>query len=197
LKKVLLYLPKGFEELEAAAFTDVMGWSRVEGLEPVYITTAGMHDQVRCTWSFTVLPDLMLHNVAIADYDALVLPGGFEEAGYYEDVFDERVSETILLFYEAEKWIAAVCVGALPLGHAGILKGRRATTYHLGEGKRRKQLADFGAEVVDQRIVESGRVMTSTAPETAIDVAFRLLERLTGPENVRRVRRAMGFDGPE
>ncbi|MBD3165329.1 DJ-1 family protein [bacterium] len=193
MKQVLLILPRGFEELEAAAFTDVFGWSRAEGIEPVGLVTAGLRDKVRCTWNFTVLPEHRLQDIDLDSFDALALPGGFEEEGFYEDAFDERILETVRAFHHAGKWIAAVCVGALCLGRAGILEGKRATTYHLSGGHRRRQLAQYGANVVDERIVEDHRILTSTAPETALDVAFRLLERLTGPENTAVVRREMGY----
>ena len=74
-----------------------------------------------------------------------------------------------------------------------MLKGRRATTYHVGDGRRRKQLADFGAQVVDERVVVDRGIITSTAPETAVDVALALLAVLTGEENALNVRRAMGY----
>ena len=51
MKKVLLLLANGFEEYEASAFTDVLGWSRVFGM-PVKVVTAGMHPQLRCTWNY-------------------------------------------------------------------------------------------------------------------------------------------------
>ena len=98
--------------------------------------------------------------------------------------------------YGHSKPIASICVGALPLAHSGILKGRRATTYHLGDGRRRRQLADFGVEVSDQAIVRDGNVVTSTSPATAIDVALMLLEALTDAENAQAIRLSMGFGGP-
>ena len=41
-KKVLLFLAQGFEEYEAGVFTDVIGWSRVFGNEPVDVITSGL-----------------------------------------------------------------------------------------------------------------------------------------------------------
>ncbi len=202
MKKLLLLLAQGFEEYEAAVFTDVMGWSRVVGDTSVEVVTAGLRDTITCTWSFTVTPQAQAKDLDLDDFDALAIPGGFQRAGFYEDAYHEDVLEIIRDFDRKGKIIASVCVGALPLGKSGILKGRRATTYHLTNGIRRKQLADFGAEVVDEHVVVDGNVITSTAPATALDVAFTLLEKLTSPENVRVVKEAMGFDkikgeGPE
>jgi 4-methyl-5(b-hydroxyethyl)-thiazole monophosphate biosynthesis len=51
----------------------------------------------------------------------------------------------------------------------------------------------MGANVLDQQIVKDGRIITSTSPATAVDVAFALLEELTSRENMREIKRRMGF----
>lgn len=105
---------------------------------------------------------------------------------------------TIILAYtamfHAAGAIASICVGALAVGRSGALKGRRATTYHLFEGKQRRELAAMVARVVDAPLVRDGGIITSTSPATAIDVAFALLEDLASRENVTTVRRLMGFE---
>ena len=45
----------------------------------------------------------------------------------------------------------------------------------------------------DERIVEDRNIITSSSPETALDVAFLLLEKLTNQENTQEVKRRMGF----
>jgi 4-methyl-5(b-hydroxyethyl)-thiazole monophosphate biosynthesis len=123
------------------------------------------------------------------------IPGipGFEAYGFYEEAYSVPVSDLICAFDASDKPIASICVGALPLAKSGILKGRQATTYHLREGLRRKQLASFGVNVVDEPIVFDGNVITSTSPATAMEVAFDLLTRLTGKENSDHIRKSMGF----
>jgi len=193
MKNVLLLLAQGFEEYEASVFTDVLGWSREVGDFPVSVKTAGRRAQIRCTWNFTVTPEHQLSEISIDDYDALAIPGGFEEAGFYEDAYHEDFLKTIRQFHETGKIIASICVGALPLGKSGILKNKKATTYHLMGGKRREQLESFGAYVQDQPIVVDGNIITSTSPATALDVAFTLLRMLTSPDNEKKVKTAMGF----
>ena len=46
------------------------------------VVTAGLHDRLKCTWNFTVIPEVTLDSVKVEDYDALAIPGGFEEAGF-------------------------------------------------------------------------------------------------------------------
>ena len=84
----------------------------------------------------------------------------------------------------ADKIIASICVGALPMGKNGVLNGRKGTTYHLNE-LRQQQLTAFGVEVVNQPIVIDKNIITSSSPATALDVAFTLLELLTSSENCK------------
>ncbi len=194
-KKVLLFLAKGFEEYEASVFTDIMGWSRNYGNEPVDLITTGFRSEIKGAWNFNVRPELEFENVNVNDYDALAMAGGFENAGFYEDAYDERLLNLIREFYEEGKIIAAICVSALPVAKSGALKGRKATTYDLSDGVRRKQLADFGAIVQDKDIVIDKNIITSIGPSTAVDVAFMLLEMLTDKENVSVVKKYMRFIG--
>jgi protein deglycase len=194
MKKVLLLLANGFESLEASVFTDVIGWNKTDGDGTTELVTVGLRGRLKCTFNFTVIPELTLDQVSLSEYDALAIPGGFEAAGFYEDAFDERFLNVIRDFDKAGKTIASICVGALPVGKSGVLKGRYGTTYNLGEGKRQKQLAEFGVNVLAaQPIVKDRNIITSFNPSTAMDVAFLLLEELTSEENCRKVKELMGF----
>ena len=192
-KKILLFLAQGFEEYEASVFTDVIGWSRVYGNEPVNLVTTGLRPEIKCTWNFIVRPELEFEKINVQEFDALAIPGGFEKAGYYQDAYDERFLNLIREFDNQGKIIASICVAALPIAKSGVLKGRKATTYDLLDGVRRKQLADLAAEVQDESIVIDKNIITSTGPSTAIDVAFILLEMLTDKENVKVVKKYMRF----
>jgi 4-methyl-5(b-hydroxyethyl)-thiazole monophosphate biosynthesis len=192
-KKVLLFLAQGFEEYEAGVFTDVIGWSRVIGTEPVDMITTGLRPEIKCKWNFNVRPEIEFDKINSKDYDALAIPGGFEDAGFYEDVFDERFLNLIREFNKDGKIIAAVCAAAIPVGKSGVLKGRDATTYDLSDGCRRKQLADYGANVQNLHIVIDKNIITSTGPATGLDVSFALLEMLTSIENVNVVKKNMRF----
>ncbi|AFM27036.1 DJ-1/PfpI family protein [Desulfomonile tiedjei] len=193
MKRVLLLLCKGFEIYEAAAFYDVLGWSGAYGSEQVAVVTVGLRKEVQGSFGIRVIPDRLLSEAHPEDFEALAVPGGFETHGYYEEAYSEPVADLIRRFFAMEKPIASICVGALPLANSGILKGRQATTYHLLEGIRRKQLASFGAHVIDKPIVWDENVITSTSPATAMEVAFALLARITSKENSDQIRLKMGF----
>ena len=195
MKRVLLVLCKGVEIYEAAAFYDVLGWSGAFGTEAVEVVTTGLQDEVEATFGLRIIPDALLSDISVEDFDALAIPGGFEAYGYYDDAYSEGVAALIRHFESSHKPIAAICVGALPLANSGILRGRQATTYPLREGLRRKQLAGFGVHVVDRPIVHDGNITTSTSPATAMEVAFSLLAELTSQENAEQIRSMMGFEG--
>ncbi|MBN2116807.1 MAG: DJ-1/PfpI family protein [Anaerolineales bacterium] len=193
MKQVLLLLCRGVEIYEAAAFYDVLGWSGTYGIEPVKVVTVGLQTEVQGTFGIRIIPDKVIVAVQAEEFEALAVPGGFEIYGYYEEAYSEPVANLIHRFEELGKPIASICVGALPLANSGILKERRGTTYHLREGVRRKQLAEFGVNVVDAPIVQDGNVITSTSPATAMGVAFELLARITSIENSHHIQRMMGF----
>jgi len=194
MKRVLLFLSQGFEEYEASVFTDVIGWSRIYGTDPVDLKTTGLRKEIKCTWNFVVKPELDFNEINVNDYDALAIPGGFEKSGFYEDAFDEKFLNLIRQFDNQGKIIASICVAALPVAKSGVLKNRNATTYDLLDGLRRKQLAEFGAIIKDEKIVVDKNIITSIGPSTAIDVAFTLLEMLTDKENLKAVKHYMRFE---
>ena len=90
MKKVLLLLANGFEAVEASVFTDVIGWNKLEGDTTTDLVTAGMHERLKCTWNFTVIPEILISEVNVDEFEALAIPGGFEEAGFYEDAYSEE-----------------------------------------------------------------------------------------------------------
>ncbi|GKU76464.1 DJ-1/PfpI family protein [Paenibacillus sp. L3-i20] len=194
MSKVCLLLPNGFEALEASVFTDVLGWNKLEGDGSTELITVGTRAELKCTWNFTVIPEKVLSEVTVEEFDALALPGGFKSAGFYEDAFRPDVLAFIREFDRQGKDIASICVGALPIGKSGALQGRTATTYNLNNGLRQTMLAEMGVQVIpDQPIVIDRNIITSYNPSTAFDVAFLLLERLTSTDNANNVKRLMGF----
>jgi protein deglycase len=192
-KKVLLLLANGFEAYEASVFTDVLGWNEYKGDGSTPLVTCGLHKKLRCTWGFTVIPEMQLSEIDVAGFDALAIPGGFEQAGFFIDAYNEAFLSIIREFDQAGKYIASICVGALPVGRSGVLAGRKGTTYHLNGGLRQRQLAEYGVEILNQSMVIDKNIITSSCPSTALDVAFSLLEMLTSAENCRKVKHLMGF----
>lgn len=108
-------------------------------------------------------------------YDVLVVPGGFGTRALVDD--DEfvawlRTSDADLL--------ASVCTGALLLGAAGYLEGKRATTHPSSY----EDLEPYCGTVVEERVVEDGDVVTARGVSSGIDLGLHLCTRLAG-ETVR------------
>jgi protein deglycase len=191
MKKVLLLLADGFEIYEASVFIDVIGWNLVEGDKSTQLFTCGLRKEIKSSFNQRFIVDHLVSDIDISEFDALAVPGGFEVYGFYKDAYDEQFLDIIRGFKAQNKFIASICVGALPLGKSGILKGKTATTYN--NPIRRAALQGFGVEVINQRIVTDDNMVTSWNPSTAVDVAFLLLEHLTKKINANKVRRLMGF----
>ena len=77
--KVLLFLAKGFETMEASVFIDVFGWAKISYGYDVEVVTCGIKETVISAFGIPVKVDVLLSNVRLDEYDALAIPGGFEE----------------------------------------------------------------------------------------------------------------------
>lgn len=191
--KVLLLCLHAFETMEFAPFIDVFGWARDDFDCPIEVVTCGFQKQVMTTFHVPVIMDICIEDVVVEEYDAIALPGGFEEYGFYKEAYDERTLQLLRDFNAANKWIASVCVAAFPLAKSGVLKDRSATTYHLRNGFKRNELASYGVELGEPWLVIDKNIITSSCPKSAPDVAFVLLEQLTSKEVADKVRAVMGF----
>jgi protein deglycase len=192
MKKVLLLLADGFETFEASVFIDVIGWNLVDGDHSTELFTCGLKKEIKSSFNQRFIVDYLIEEIDISSFDALAVPGGFEVYGFYNDAYDERFLGLIRSFKANNKCIASICVGALPLGKSGVLKGKKGTTYN--NAKRREALKEFGVQVIHQPIVEDDNMITSWNPSTAVDVALLLLEHLTTKNNAHKIRRLLGFE---
>ena len=120
--------------------------------------------------SFT--PDVV--GASLADYDLLVVPGGHgTDALQHDDAFLDwlRTAAPVPLK-------ASVCTGSILLGAAGFLEGRRATTHPNAYD----ELAPFCEQVVDERVVDTGDVITARGVASGLDLGLHVVERLAGAE---------------
>ncbi|RPI79728.1 MAG: DJ-1/PfpI family protein [Desulfobacteraceae bacterium] len=193
MKKVLLLLANGFETYEACVFIDVIGWNLADGDRNTQLFTGGLTKEVKSTFDQKMIVDFTIDQINVDDFEALAIPGGFEEYGFYQDAYDERFLNLIRAFHEKGKIIASICVAALSVAKSGILKGKQATTYNRMGGRRQKALAEFGAIVKNEPVVMDSGIITSWNPSTAMDVAFLLLELLTSKEKADYIKDMMGF----
>jgi cyclohexyl-isocyanide hydratase len=144
----------------------------------------GTEEPVRDETGVVVQPDAVYQD--LAGFDLLVVPGGL---GTRELRQDERLLEW-LRTWGAERPIASVCTGALLLGAAGYLEGRRATTNHGALDL----LAPYCRQVVtDRRIVEDGHVVTAGGVSSALDLGLYLVQRFWGAAERQRIAAEMEY----
>jgi putative intracellular protease/amidase len=123
----------------------------------------------------------------IPDPDVVVVPGG---AGTRPLLADEAVLGWLREAHSGSRWTTSVCTGSLLLGAAGILEGLRATSHWIW----RDYLRGFGAEPVDERVVEDGKVITAAGVSSGIDMALRLAHREAGEDVARAIQLGIEYD---
>lgn len=191
--KVLVLCLHAFEMMEVSPFIDVFGWAHDEFGHDIEVVTCGLKKQVTSTFGIRMEVDQLIDDIKVEEYAALAIPGGFQEYGFYEEAYAQPTLALIQSFYQQNKVIASVCVGAFPLAKSGILTGKTATTYHLRGDYKRKELEAFGVVLGSPWLEIDGTIITSSCPKTAPDVAFALLELLTSKEQMQQVKEVMGF----
>jgi transcriptional regulator GlxA family with amidase domain len=129
-------------------------------------------------------------DLAIADLDdpeVVVVPGG---PGSRPLMGDPEVQEWLRTAHGGSTWTTSVCTGALVLGAAGILDGKRATTHWAFVDR----LAEFGAEPRAARVVEDGKVITAAGVSAGIDMALTLASRLAGDQVAQAIQLGIEYD---
>jgi len=172
MARVLIPLAAGCEELEAVTLIDLLVRAGIE------VVTAGLEPgPVRASRGVTLLPDTTLEAVADEGFDMVVLPGGLPGADHLNA--DPRIHALLHRTAEAGGYTAAICAAPTILAAAGLLAGRRATSYP--GFLDRLALPDTTTD--DSRdVVVDGRVITSRGPATAIPFALQLIALLAGEE---------------
>jgi len=154
-KVLMIIAPRNFrdeelfhtkEELEAAG-NSVMIASTTTG------TASGMLDG-------TAKPDITINEVNVDDYDAVVFVGGTGSSIYFNDQKAHKIAKTA---NEKGKLVCAICIAPSTLANAGLLRGKKATSYPSEEGNLRSKGANFTGNSVEK----DGNIITATGPSAA------------------------------
>ncbi|MDH5327231.1 MAG: DJ-1/PfpI family protein [Gammaproteobacteria bacterium] len=171
MKKVLVPLAQGCEELEAITIVDLL---RRAGIE---VTTAGLDNTtIKASRGSVLVADTTLDQALEQDYDMIALPGGLPGADHLRD--DARVIELLQYMAQQDKYIAAICAAPKVLAKAGLLSGKCATAF---PGTLEK-LGLNDIQIQSAPWVQDGKMITSRGPGTAMDFALRLIEELEGKQ---------------
>lgn len=179
MKRVIVPLAPGFEEIEALAVVDILRRGGVE------VTMASTVDgPIEGKNGIRVIADATLDEALGGDYDMVVLPGG--ALGTENLKADDRVRVLVARLFEEGRFIAAICAAPTVLSAMGMTKGRSVTSHPSVREELEKT-----ASYKDDRVVVDGTIITSRAPGTAIEFALKLVELLGGAEKAREVNRGV------
>jgi 4-methyl-5(b-hydroxyethyl)-thiazole monophosphate biosynthesis len=167
MKSALVLFAEGSEELEAVTIVNILRRGGVS------VSLSGLTSgALRGSRGITLQPDTTLEAVLSQEFDMIVLPGG--QPGTNNLKADARVLQLVKKMYAQGKYVTAICAAPSVLATAGLLDGKRATSFPTA-------LNNFpNVNLQAAAVVEDGKLITSRGPGTAMDFALTLLERLVG-----------------
>ncbi len=166
MKTVLVPLFEGFEEIEAITIIDVLRRADIE------VVTASLETKtVIGAHAIAIIADTLLDQVNSSEFDAIVLAGG---AGTFRMREDPRITKMLIAHAKADKLIGAICAAPTVLSKAGLLKGKRATSFPSVQDQ-----LEVGEYLIIPVVVD-GFVVTSRGAGTAMAFALKLVEILKG-----------------
>ena len=195
MKKIAVFLFEGAELFEIATFTDIFGWNNVVGLKEyrdIKLETISYKESIKCTWGGEIKVEKVIteENIAIFfDYDALIIPGGFGKANFFEGKNNKSFKKLIKYFSENNKIIVAICSAVINLLESAYIKDKKVTTYLLDNKRYFNQLKNYNVIPVEEEVVEDNNLFTCSGPGNALELSFRLLEKLTSKKNLEIVKK--------
>ncbi|MFE4369134.1 DJ-1/PfpI family protein [Streptomyces sp. NPDC056835] len=128
------------------------------------------------------------------DADLMVVPGGGfarrNEAGIWSEIDKGTLPTALRDAQRRGLTTLGVCTGVILLSAAGLTDGRTCTTHH----RAKSYLAEQGATVVDQRVVDDGDLVTAGGVSSGLDGALWLLERFIGSSAATSVEAVLEFE---
>jgi 4-methyl-5(b-hydroxyethyl)-thiazole monophosphate biosynthesis len=174
----LVPLAQGSEELEAVTVLNIL---RRAGIEAVSASLDGQ--PIRGSRGTMLIPDTSLDEALKRSFDMVVLPGG--QPGTNNLKADARIIKLVQRMATEGRYVSAICAAPSVLATAGLLDGKRATSF--------PGALDAFPQVSQQpqAVVEDGKLVTSRGPGTAMDFALTLVERLAGKAKRDEVEAAL------
>ena len=180
MKRLLLFLAEGFEEIEALTVVDVLRRADVQvdmcTLSEEYVN--GAHDII-------VKSDLHLDTIDQNNYDGLILPGGPGTDNLKNNV---RVVQLVKDFDMSGKLVAAICAAPTVLAEAGIVNGHNITSYPTVKNFLNNSIYK------EELVVLDNNLLTSRGPATALPFAFAILEAIGLNERSEELKEGMLYN---
>ncbi len=178
MKRVLVPLANGFEEIEATTIIDIL---RRAGAE---VVTAGLEKRnVTGSHEIKMVADSVIDEHLSDQWDLIVLPGGVP--GTQNLAADPRIIDMLKSHAATNKLTAAICAAPAVLEKAELTANHKVTS-HPTWADRMTTAIHTGS-----RVEEDGILVTGQAAGAAMEFAFRLVEKLYGPEKVTEVNQGV------
>jgi len=182
--KVMVFLANGFEEVEALTVVDYLRRMDIE-VDTVSIT---QEKQVNGAHDIPVLADKTIDEIDEVDsYDGVVIPGGMPGATNLRD--NPRVIEIVKEMDNKGKLAAAICAGPIVLEKAGVISGKKVTSYPGFEDQLSSGVYEQESVVRDQNII------TARGPALAVDFAIEIVKYLLGQEKADELKKGILYRG--
>ena len=197
MKKIAIFLFEGAELFEIASFTDIFGWNNIVGLKEfrdIKLETISYKESIKCTWGGEIKVEEVITEENIEkffDSDVLIIPGGFGKANFFEEKNNKIFKKLTKHFSENNKIIVAICSAVINLLESAYIKDKKVTTYLLDNKRYFNQLKNYNIIPVEEEIVEDNNLFTCSGPGNALELSFRLLEKLTSKKNLEIVKKNM------
>jgi 4-methyl-5(b-hydroxyethyl)-thiazole monophosphate biosynthesis len=164
MKRTLLILSEGFEEIEAVTPLDLLRRAGVEAVS----ASAGPDLLVAGARGVKIQADRMLDDCLGETFDMVILPGG---PGVDKLRKDGRVLDLARRSHAAGVPLAAICAAPVILADAGVAQGHTLTSFPAREAELRAR----GLAYVQDRVVVDGKVITSRGAGSAEEFALALV----------------------
>lgn len=135
-------------------------------------------EPVRAYNGMRVVPDVTLDECP--QLDILVIPGG---QGRRQAMKNPAILDFVKRQQPQARYITSVCTGSFVLAETGLLDGKKATTYH----EYYDDLAAYPIEVVREKVVPQGQIITAGGVSSGIELGFYLLRELYDAETSQKV----------
>ena len=178
MKKFLILLAEGFEEVEALTPVDYL---RRAGLTVDTVSISGQR-LVTGSHGVPVMADLCLDALKEEEYLGLYLPGGMPGSVHLRD--DKRVLNLVRRFTKENKIVSAICAAPIVLNAAGVVSDKKVTSYP----STASQLTDIGSYVDDALVVQDGNIITGRGVVIVAYEAFHLIREICGPDVLEKVK---------
>ncbi len=169
----------GFDDLDALGPNELLRHAGRAGapFEVALVDLDGA-DRVLTGMGTTLVPERALAERP----DLVIVPGGGlldgSSTGVLAEIERGAIPAALARLHADGVAIASVCTGAMLLGEAGLLRGRPATTNKLALDR----LPGYGAEVIEERVVDDGDILTAQGVTSGFELALWLAEREMGAE---------------